>query len=145
MRKIQSSLSEPRIFPTEVLWYSRAHTPWLHTWARLSSPTKTVVCLPCPCPVHRTRWCLVRKEVFHTLLKPVWGFFLSSVGFRLRTPVVFSQLLVKPNYVFSPPNLQFWLLTEGGCCFGRGKKRHTRGMCLCSVNGTPFLRSCACE
>lgn len=108
---------------------THTHHRQLHTWARLSFPTKTVVCLLRPCPVHKTRWCSVRKKLFHTLLKPVCfvGFFslLSSVAFGLYTPVVFSQLLVKHNDIFSPPYLQFWLLIEAGWCFERTKKRQT--------------------
>lgn len=39
-----------------------------------------------------------------------FGFFfnlLSSVGFRLCTSVVFSQLLVKSSYIFHPPYFTF--------------------------------------
>lgn len=51
-------------------------------------------------------------------------FLLISVGFRLYTAVVLSQLLVKSNYIFNSPYLQVCVLIEGDL-FWREAKRHT--------------------
>lgn len=68
----------------------------------------------------------MRKELCCQL--HVWVFFLlTSVGFRLCTAIVLSQLLAKSNYNFSPPYLQVCVLTEGDCLFlGGGKKAHKK-------------------